>query len=154
MSKFFDPDTANIVIPFGNTTCRFGSICFYTIGTIFIANIFVTSISFYGYAAILMSSILASFAASGAVGILSLSMITVVLDPLGLPLGTVIALFIAIDPIIDVFDTVANVFGNCAATAMSSTSKAENTQPQSPLIQEIKMGETTLDHAGPSHASS
>lgn len=135
MRQFFDSDTANIVIPFGNTTCRFGSICFYTIGTIFISNIFVTSLSFYGYVSIVLSAILASFAASGAVGILSLSMITVVLDPLGLPLGTVLALFIAIDPIVDVFDTVANVFGNCAATAMSSPKPSKKDLPSDDLFQ-------------------
>lgn len=120
MSKFFDKDSTSIIIPFGNTTCRYGSIVFYSIGSIFIANIFVTQLSVYGYMIIIFSSILASFAASGAVGIVTLQMIAVVLDPLGLPLGTILALFVAIDPIVDIFDTVANVYGNCAAAALSS----------------------------------
>lgn len=119
MSRYFDKDMTNLVIPFGNTTCRYGSICFYTIGAIFIANIFTITFSPSAYIAIIFSSILASFAASGAVGILALQMITIVLDPLGLPLGAVFALFVAIDPIIDFFDTLANVYGNCAATAIS-----------------------------------
>ena len=119
MSQFFDKDMTKLIIPFGSTTCRFGSICFYTIGTIFIANIFVIPISFYSYIVIMFSAVLASFAASGAVGIVALSMITIVLDPLGLPLGAILGFFIAIDPIVDIFDTLANVYGNCAAAAMS-----------------------------------
>lgn len=119
MSKFFDKDTTGLVIPFGNTTCRYGSIVFYSIGTIFIADIFMAELSFYGYFTIVFCSVLASFAASGFVGIVALQLITVVLDPLGLPLGTILALFIAIDPIVDVFDSVANVYGNCAAAALA-----------------------------------
>lgn len=116
----FDQTMASLVISFGSTTCRYGTICFYCVSAIFVANIFDSPLTLYQYGIILIVSILTAISSSGAVGVVSLQMLALVLEPLGLPLGTILILLIAIDPITDMFDTVANILGNCAVAAACS----------------------------------
>jgi proton glutamate symport protein len=116
----FDKTMSSLVISFGSATCRYGTICFYCVAAIFVANIFDVPLGFNSYMTIFIASILTSIASSGAVGVVSLQMLSLVLEPLGLPLGAVLVLLIAIDPIIDMFDTLASVLGNCAVASSCS----------------------------------
>jgi proton glutamate symport protein len=49
-------------------------------------------------------------------------MLALILEPLGLPVGAGIILFLAIDPITDPILTVVNVYSNCSATALITRS--------------------------------
>jgi Na+/H+-dicarboxylate symporter len=57
-------------------------------------------------------------ATSGVTGILTLTMLGLVLDPLKLPLEAVLVLFIAIDPLMDPFRTLGIVHTGMAATSL------------------------------------
>jgi Na+/H+-dicarboxylate symporter len=57
-------------------------------------------------------------ATSGVSGILTLTMLGLVLDPLKLPLEAVLVLFIAIDPLMDPFRTLGIVHMGMAATSL------------------------------------
>jgi len=67
---------------------------------------------------ILIGSVFAGMATSGVTGILTLTMLGLVLDPLKLPLDAVLVLFVAIDPIINPFRTLSIVQTGMATTAM------------------------------------
>jgi hypothetical protein len=89
--------------------------------------------------------IFAGTATAGASGIVTLSMLSIVLDPLHLPMEAVLVIFMAIDPIIDPFRTFLIVYVNMAATALiADRSEAENQMSKIPkkqllvYLQEIK----------------
>ena len=65
-------------------------------------------------------------------------MISILLDPLGLPVGPAIVLLLAIDPITDPIRTVANLHANCATTSVIikpfwSAAEWDRTMPQPAL---------------------
>ena len=106
-----------LVMPLGTTICRLGHVQYFVIGTIFVSQIYGVDLSVSQYALIVVTSVAAGFASSGASGALGVVMISIVTDALHLPVEAAIALFIAVDPIIDVFRTTVLVYGNCALTA-------------------------------------
>jgi len=107
-----------LVMPLGTTICRLGHVQYFVIGTIFVSQMYGVDLSLSQYALIVITSVAAGFASSGASGALGVVMISIVTDALHLPVEAAIALFIAVDPIIDVFRTTVLVYGNCALTAM------------------------------------
>ncbi|MCP3927352.1 MAG: dicarboxylate/amino acid:cation symporter [Desulfobacterales bacterium] len=116
----FDKTNTNILVPLGVTLCRFGSIVYFALATIFITQLYDVQLGTQGYIIALIGSILAGMATSGATGVLTLSMMILVLEPLGLPFEAVLVLFIAIDPIIDPFRTLLIVYAACASSALIS----------------------------------
>ncbi len=116
----FDKTNTNLLVPLGVTICRYGSIIYFAIATIFIAQLYDAQLGVQGYIIVLIGSILAGMATSGATGVLTLSMMLLVLEPLGLPFEAVLVLFIAIDPIIDPLRTLLIVYAACATSALIS----------------------------------
>lgn len=114
----FDRQTVELTIPLGVPLCQFSTICFYSIGTIFVVNIFNETLDFYSYGFIVLASVLTSLAASGVKGVVYYSLMTGILAPLGLPLGNTIALFIAVDPLIDPFGTMFHMYAVCCSSAL------------------------------------
>jgi proton glutamate symport protein len=114
----FDKQTVELTIPLGVPLCQFATVCFYSIGTIFVVNIFNEQLTFTSYVFIIFASILTSLAASGVRGMLYYSLMTGILDPLGVPLGNTIALFAAVDPLVDPFCTMLQIYANCCCSAI------------------------------------
>lgn len=125
----FDRQKIELTIPLGVPLCQFSTICFYVIGSVFIVNIFNEKLDFAGYAFVVLASVLTSFAASGVKGVIYYSLMGGILAPLGVPLGNAIALFIAVDPLVDPFGTVFHMYATCCAAAICSSSpKKKNSQ--------------------------
>jgi proton glutamate symport protein len=114
----FDEQTVDLTIPLGVPLCQFSTVCFYSIGTIFVVNIFNEHLGLSGYLFIIIAAVLTSIAASGARGVIYYSLMTSILTPLGIPLGNTIALFIAVDPLVDPFGTVFHMYATCSASAL------------------------------------
>jgi proton glutamate symport protein len=114
----FDRQTVELTIPLGVPLCQFSTVCFYSIGTIFVVNIFNEQLTFTSYLFIILAAILTSLAASGVRGILYYSLMSGILDPLGIPLGNTIALFAAVDPLVDPFGTMLQMYANCCSAAV------------------------------------
>lgn len=114
----FDKQTVDLTIPLGVPLCQFSTVCFYAIGTIFVVNIFNESLDFWGYSFIVLGSVLTSLAASGVKGVIYYSLMAGILAPLGLPLGNTVALFIAVDPLIDPFGTMFHMYAVCCSSAV------------------------------------
>jgi len=116
----FDKTNTNLIVPLGITTCRFGSIVYFAVSTIFVAQLYNVRLDLEGLAIVLIGSILAGMATAGATGVLTLSMMLLVFEPLGLPFAAALVLFIAIDPLVDPLRTLMIVYPTCAAAALVS----------------------------------
>ena len=86
--------------------------------TIFVAQLYGIELGAAEYISIFIGSFLAGLASAGTTGILTITLLSLVFAPLGLPLEAALVLFITIDPLVDILRTVAIVYPNCAAVAM------------------------------------
>ena len=111
--------TTNLVIPLGININPQGSVMYFALSTILIAQIYNVSLGSQGFMIALIGSVLAGMGATGVPGAGALSILALILGPLGLPSQTAIILLIAIDPIIDPILTMTTVHANCAATVLA-----------------------------------
>ncbi len=113
----FDRQTTDLVTPLTITLCRFGSVAYFGAAALFVAQLYQKEMGLGTLMIIIGGSILAGMATSGVTGILTLTMLGLVLDPLRLPLDAVLVLFIAIDPLMDPLRTLGIVHTGMATTA-------------------------------------
>ena len=113
-----DKHSTKLVVPLGINLNPHGSVMHFAISAVFISQLYGVSLNGSSLVIILIGSILAGLAATGAPGIGALSMIALVLEPLGLPVATAVILLAAIDPIIDPIITLTTVHANCAAATL------------------------------------
>lgn len=114
----FDRTMVELVAPLSITICRFGPSLYYAVATIFVAQLYNIELGAAEYTSIFIGSFLAGLASAGTTGILTITLLGLVFSPLGLPLEAALVLFITVDPLVDIFRTVAIVYPNCAAVAM------------------------------------
>jgi hypothetical protein len=138
----FDSNSVNLTLPLGMTLGRFGNIFYFGIAVFFVAQIYGTSLGFMHYMIIFLGVMFAGTATAGASGIVTLSVIGIILGPLSLPVEAVLVIFMAIDPIIDPFRTFLIVYINMAAASVI----AKREQGDEPVIEEekIEKNETQL----------
>jgi Na+/H+-dicarboxylate symporter len=114
----FDRQTINLVTPLTITLCRFGSVIYFGLAAMFVAQLYEKAIGPIEFGVIIIGSIFAGMATSGVTGVLTLTMLGIVLDPLSLPLDAVLVLFIAIDPLLDPLRTLGIVHTAMAVTTL------------------------------------
>jgi len=107
-------NVSDLVIPLGMTINPPASVLQFAISSVFIAQIYGADLGFEQFLMIFVGAILAGLASSSAPSIVALSMIAMILDPLGLPSSVAIILLVAIDPVVDPIVTALNVQANCA----------------------------------------
>ena len=105
----FESKSTNVVLPLAITLCRFGPIAYFAIATIFVSSLYQAPLGFGSILILIAGSIFAGMATSGLSGVLTLTMLSIVLSPLGLPIDAVLVLLIAIDPLINPFRTLTIV---------------------------------------------
>ena len=113
----FDRAGVELTVPLSFTVNRVGSIVYYAIATVFIANIYDAPLGVTGMLIVLFGSVLAGLASAGTTGILTVATVAVVCDLLMLPSEAVIILLIAVDPLMDMIRTASHVHGNVAVTS-------------------------------------
>ena len=126
----FDRSGVELTVPLSFTVNRIGSIVYYAIATVFIANIYGAPMGFVGLAVVLLGSILAGLASAGTTGILTVATVAVVCDLLKLPSEAVLVLLIAVDPLMDMIRTASHVHGNVAVTAFVCEKEIADGQTQ------------------------
>ena len=108
-----EPGYAGFAVPLGTTTKMDGCAALYpAIATIFIANLFGYSLSFWQYVGIVAVAVFGAFATAGTTG--WFTMLTLTLSTIGLPpelIATGVAIVFGIDPILDMIRTATNVAG-------------------------------------------
>jgi proton glutamate symport protein len=111
-------DSVDLSIPLGITMCRVSNAAYYSLITVFIASIYNEPLTLVQYVFIIFGSVLTSFAASGSSGIIAISMLSIILDPLNLPGDPILILLVIIDPIIDPFRTITSLITNAALSCL------------------------------------
>ncbi len=129
----FVRQTTDLVIPLSVTLGRFGQIAYFALATVFVAQLYQMNLGLGQLVVVAVGSVLAGLASSGATGLVTLSTLGVVLQPLGLPLEAVLALFVAIDALVDPMRTLCTLHGGMAATA----AVAERDQPPQNLAERV-----------------
>lgn len=114
--------TTNLVIPLGVNLNPQGSVLHFALSTVFIAQIYNVTLTPEGYLMTLIGAILIGMASTGMPGAGSLSMLSLILSPLGLPSQAAILFLIAIDPIVDPIVTTLNIH-SCATVAVLAEKK-------------------------------
>ena len=114
----FDRQRIEMLLPLGMTLFRFGPVLYFAFATIFVAQLHGVTLGANSYVLVFTGAMLAGFASAGTSGILTISLLGVIFQPLGLPLEAALALLVMIDPVVDIFRTAAIVLPNCAAAAV------------------------------------
>lgn len=123
MKEFrFNPNIVEMVVPLGTFLGRFGYTLFFAFATIFVTQLYAMNLTLIDYGFIAFLAIFAGISTAGLPGEVSLVMFAVTLEPLGVPVGTILVLFYAIDPLIQPFRTMGVVHTNCALVSLVSPS--------------------------------
>ncbi len=114
----YDKKSVDLIVPLSLTICRTGPTLYFALATLFVAQLYNVDLGASGLMAVFIGSIFAGLATAGASGVVLLSMLSLVLEPLGLPVEAVLVLFIVIDPIIGPFRVLAIVHTSCAISSL------------------------------------
>jgi proton glutamate symport protein len=113
----YDRTHVELMVPLGVTLFRYGPILYYAFSTVFVAQLYGAQTSLAIYVLMALGAVLTGLASAGTTGVLTISLLGVIFQPLGLPLEAALALLITIDPIIDIFRTMTIVLPNCAVAS-------------------------------------
>lgn len=108
----------NLVVPIGVVLNSFSMIIMYIAASVFAAELYGVPLHAPQIVIVILLSVLAALAGAGAPSIVCISMISIVLSPLGLPAQAIIVLLIAVDPLIDPIGTVANIHTNATISVV------------------------------------
>ncbi len=130
----FDRQQVNLIAPLGITVCRFGVVAYFALVSVFTAQLYQQNLAWPAWLVLLLGAVLGGVATAGAVGVATLASVGIVLQPLGLPLDGVLALLIAVDPLVNPFRALVTVHGGMVATALVAKSLPHPEIPQSPVV--------------------
>jgi Na+/H+-dicarboxylate symporter len=118
-----------LLIPLGVSLLRVGPVLYYVVATFFIAHLYDRVLSVQDIIIVVLASMLAGLASTGMSGLLVLSMIGLVCGFLSLPFEAALALFVAVEPVSDVFRTLVSVAVNNAWAAAVCGAPEDRAQP-------------------------
>jgi len=113
-----DPVSSSLVIPLGMNINLQGSVFYFTLAALFAVQLYGRTLTPAEYLMLPIAGMFAAIAASDAPGIAAIGMISIILAPLGIPVGVTIILLSVIDPILDPVVSIADVHGNCTSAVL------------------------------------
>ena len=116
----FERITTNLFIPLGITLGRYGNILYFSLTTVFIAQIYNIELSFTEIIITIIGSVMAGIATAGSTGIATLAALSIITLPLGIPLEAMLIVLIALDVIIDPIRTLLIVNTNLMSATIIS----------------------------------
>jgi len=114
----FNSVSVSLTLPLGMTMGRFGNILYFGLASFFVTQIYGVDLALTQYLIIFIGVIFAGTATAGASGIITLSVMSIILTPLGLPMEAVLIIFMAIDPVVDPMRTFVIVYVNTMISAL------------------------------------
>ncbi|TVR70487.1 MAG: dicarboxylate/amino acid:cation symporter [Marinilabiliales bacterium] len=119
---------AGFVLPIGATVNMDGTALYECVAVIFIAQVYGFDLSLGGQVTVAVTAVLASIGAAS-IPMSGMVMMSIILGAVGLPLEGV-AIILAVDRILDMFRTTANVFSDsCGAVIISRFDKRDSSTP-------------------------
>lgn len=127
--------TTDLVIPLSVSLNPIGNVHYYAISALFIAQLYGVTVPGSALLTFLVGAVLAAVAGSALPSAAAIGVISILLEPLGLPVGSAVILIVAIDPFLDPATTVLNVHGSCVAASLVSerAGQAEPSRLSSPV---------------------
>ena len=107
-----------LVMPLGVSLFKPGVMIRSIILSYFLMNLYQVPINVTSMGVLILASIVCSIATTAGPAILSASMFSMVLAPLGIPPAVGIFLLLSVEPVIDPITTVLNIQSNCAVTML------------------------------------
>lgn len=117
-----DKHTTDLVVPLSVSLNPLGNVHYYTISAIFIAQLYGLELTATSAVLFVLGGVLAALAGSALPGAAAVGVISILMEPLGLPVGSAVVLIMAIDPFIDPATTVLNVHASCVASSVVAPS--------------------------------
>jgi proton glutamate symport protein len=105
----FDAQIVNAVLPISIIAFRYGVVTYFTLVTVFAAQLYGVHIGLSEGLLIIIGSMFGAIASSGSAGIATLPALEIVFKPLALPLDSVLVLLIAIDPVLNPLRSTTNI---------------------------------------------
>lgn len=121
-----DPVSSSLVIPLGMNINLQGSVFYFTLAALFAVELYGKTLTPAEYLMVPIAGMFAAIAASDAPGIAAIGMISIILAPLGIPVGVTIILLSVIDPILDPMVSLTDVHGNCAAAVLVTSPQEDS----------------------------
>lgn len=121
-----------LLVPLGISLLQIGSALYYALATFFIAQLYDVRLTLLQMGVVVVGSVLVGIASSGMSGLVAIGLTGLVCDYLRLPFEAAMALFVAVDPLVDILDTLVTVAGNMAFAAMTAGSPAEGGEEVQP----------------------
>jgi len=112
-----EKSVARSIMPIGITVFQSGVIVCAVIAAVFGTTLYNVDIHFNTILIILAGSIMYSFSIVGIPGIVAVTMLSMILSPLGIPSEVIALIYLAIIPVIDPVSVFASVYSNIAITA-------------------------------------
>jgi proton glutamate symport protein len=119
----YERKDTDLLMPLAITFCRTGPTIYFALSAMFVAQLYHVELGLTGLATVVIGSVFAGLATAGSSGVVLLSMLSMVLIPLNLPVEAVLVLFIVIDPIIGPFRVLSMVFAACAMSTLILANK-------------------------------
>ncbi|MDD2716826.1 MAG: cation:dicarboxylase symporter family transporter [Candidatus Wallbacteria bacterium] len=125
-----DLQTSKLVMPLGITISRPSTFILFSLGTVFVAQLYGVSLwNNNAWAFVILGVVLSGLAGTGASSVSEIPMLSLVLAPLGLPSSVAIVFLMAVQPIIEPVATVLDVLASCSITGVISARLKAKSSP-------------------------
>jgi len=115
----FNKAKAEMMMPVSVSLFQFDSIIYFITGTSLAIALFGPELNILDYALIMLMVIITSVTTIGAfTPIAKYQPMALILATFSMPFESVLFIFIILDPVLDIFGTLANTYGACATTAI------------------------------------
>jgi proton glutamate symport protein len=126
----FDSQIVNSVLPISIIAFRYGVVTYFTLVTVFAAQLYNVNIGINEGILIIIGSMFASVASSGSAGVATLPALEIVFKPIALPLDSTLVLLIAIDPVLNPLRATTNISAAMASSSFIAPRHDEVQQDQ------------------------
>jgi proton glutamate symport protein len=121
----FDTQIVNAVLPISIIAFRYGVVTYFTLVTVFAAQLYSVHIGLNEGFLIIIGSMFGAVASSGSAGIATLPALEIVFKPLALPLDSVLVLLIAIDPVLNPLRATTNISASMVGSSFIAPRRDE-----------------------------
>ncbi len=118
----FDTQIVNAVLPISIIAFRYGVVTYFTLVTVFAAQLYGVHIGFNEGLLIIIGSMFGAVASSGSAGVATLPALEIVFKPLALPLDSILVLLIAIDPVLNPLRATTNISASMVGSSFIAPS--------------------------------
>lgn len=113
-----DEEITKAILPIGITTFQYGVIASGAIAAVYGTSIYPVDITVQTIVIILIGAIAFSLSIIGTPGVVAVSMLSIILTPLGIPSETIVLIYLATIPFFDPIAVFSSVYSNIAVTTL------------------------------------